>query len=574
MVVLVKNSDIDDNESENDGANPKEARVYSLEIQKIIKAAQWQHGLRHGDYQRYRGYCSRRLRRLRKVLKVPQGDRRHFKRKDITPTMVNDDKFLQIPLMMAERAWSYASQLKMESNTEPRKKFHLISRLRKAAVYSLQLQELIESINSDARTKLEAQAYVAWMQGSLQLELQLWKEAMTNLKKAQVVYGELALAVSPLEQMIYKSRAEELAPSIRYCAYNVGDSSAIDDLMQMRGQLSSELLMNLDTLIVQTRETQTNVEEINWRGKSCGVAPARVTGLLLADYQLTLTLEKTPTLQAKIGLLEAHLIDCKDAISVVRELYKNELKNKDDKSSAHHLIAYLQYIRLSRTLERNLILIQKIGEESVKVKPQNYVKLYEAVIHNLLQMLKLLDDEEFQREHEAKIKGYSAFRCYYMAQSTENLQMWREALALYDRALEHARNALSKNSSYLPEELKTALNKLERSIEGAQCAVHAQSVLQEEQKNESAAIKQTKSKKPLYDRLHEYREDSSLLSKQPNVFTLPPPMKSIPCKPLFFDLASNMIEFPDLSDKLGDQGKKGQAGLTGFVKGLWEWGYK
>jgi len=58
--------------------------------------------------------------------------------------MVSEDKFLQVPLMMAERAWSYAMQLRQESNTEPRKKFHLISRLKKAAAYSLQLQDLIE----------------------------------------------------------------------------------------------------------------------------------------------------------------------------------------------------------------------------------------------------------------------------------------------------------------------------------------------------------------------------------------------------------------------------------------------
>lgn len=115
-------------------------------VYNIIRDAQQQHGLRHGDYQRYRGYCSRRLRRLRRVLKLPQGDKRHFKRRDVTSTIVKDDKFLQIPLMMAERAWSYAMQLRQESNTEPRKKFHLVSRLRKAANYSLQLQELIEVI--------------------------------------------------------------------------------------------------------------------------------------------------------------------------------------------------------------------------------------------------------------------------------------------------------------------------------------------------------------------------------------------------------------------------------------------
>jgi signal recognition particle subunit SRP68 len=35
-------------------------------------------------------------------------------------------------------------QLRQEANTEPRKKFHLISRLRKASTYALQLQTLCE----------------------------------------------------------------------------------------------------------------------------------------------------------------------------------------------------------------------------------------------------------------------------------------------------------------------------------------------------------------------------------------------------------------------------------------------
>ncbi|KAL6259841.1 hypothetical protein P5V15_009751 [Pogonomyrmex californicus] len=551
----------------------KELRTYSLEILKIIKEAQQQHGLRHSDYQRYRGYCSRRLRRLRKVLKVPQGDRRHFKRKDITATMVSEDKFLQVPLIMAERAWSFAMQLRQESNTEPRKKFHLISRLKKAAAYSLQLQELIENINCDARTKLEAQAYVAWMNGSLQFELQLWKQAMENLQKAQVVYGNLASALPEAEQVMYKARVEELAPSLRYCAYNIGDISAMDDLMQMRGQLSGELMASLDSLIAQTREKQANIEEVTWRGKSCGTVPPRAAGLIIADSRLNQALEKAATNQAKIDLLEAHLIDCKDALLAVRDHFKNELKNKEDKWSApQHLINYLQYIRLSRTLERNLALV-KAAEESEKAKPQDIVRLYEAALHNLVEISQLQDDAEFLEEQEAKTKCYRAFRCFYMAQSLANLHRWREAMALYQRSLQHVKDAL-KYDKILPVPLKEALCNLETSVEAAQYAAHAYSVLEDGQEEESGTSKLAKSKKPLYERLHEYREDPALLTKQPNVYKLPPPMRSIPCKPLFFDLAFNMVEFPDLSHKMGDQAKKGQAGLTGFVKGLWGWGNK
>ncbi|KAG5310565.1 SRP68 protein, partial [Acromyrmex insinuator] len=573
MVIEEKLDLSKENQTQN-GVTTKEPRTYSLEILKIIKEAQQQHGLRHGDYQRYRGYCSRRLRRLRKVLKVPQGDRRHFKRRDVTAAMVSEDKFLQVPLMMAERAWSYAMQLRQESNTEPRKKFHLISRLKKAAAYSLQLQDLIENINCDARTKLEAQAYVAWMNGSLQFELQLWKQAMENLKKAQVVYGNLASALPELEQVIYKARVEELAPSLRYCAYNIGDTSAMDDLMQMRGQLSGELMASLDSLIAQTREKQANIEEVTWRGKSCGTVPPRAAGLIIADSRLNQALERAATNQAKIDLLEAHLIDCKDALLAVRDHFKTELKSKEnDKwSPQQHLINYLQYIRLSRTLERNLTLV-KAAEESEKAKPQDIVRLYEAALHNLVEISQLQDDAEFLEEQEAKTKCYRAFRCFYMAQSIANLHRWREAMALYQRSLQHVKDAL-KYDKILPVELKEALCKLEVSVEAAQYAAHAHSVLEDGQEEESGINKLAKNKKPLYERLHEYREDSALLTKQPNVYKLPPPMRSIPCKPLFFDLAFNMVEFPDLSHKMGDQAKRGQAGLTGFVKGLWGWGNK
>lgn len=59
--------------------------------------------------------------------------------------------------MEAERAWSYAMQLKQEANTEPRKRFHLLARLRKAAKHSERLEKLCESHRVDAKTKLEAQ---------------------------------------------------------------------------------------------------------------------------------------------------------------------------------------------------------------------------------------------------------------------------------------------------------------------------------------------------------------------------------------------------------------------------------
>ena len=79
----------------------------------------------------------------------------------------------------------------------------------------------------------------------------------------------------------------------------------------------------------------------------------------------------------------------------------------------------------------------------------------------------------------------------------------------------------------------------------------------------------------LDDRLDDYVEDKSLVSKKPFVTVFPPEFEPIPCRPLFFDLALNHIDFPSLEDKLESSQKKqagaGGGGLSGFVKG-WLWG--
>lgn len=393
---------------------------------------------------------------------------------------------------------------------------------------------------------------------------------MDNFSKAQVVYENLAAALPEADCLIYNARVDELTPNLRYCAYNIGDKSAIDDLMQMRGKLSGDILSNLDSLITQSREKQVSVEEVFWRGKTCGTATPKVSALLITDSKLNATLDKANTHQEKIDILEGHLIDCKDAIAALREEFKGELKAKEgEKEGPQQLLAYLQYIKLSRTLERNLILI-KIGEESEKTKPQEIVRLYETVLHNLVEMTQLQDDDEFRREHDARTKGYRAFRCYFMAKSLANAHKWREAMALYQRSLQHVKDALEQKN-FLPGDLMYALVELEKKIQGAQCAAHAHSIL-EDQEDDASQGKQVKTKKYLEERLHEYFEDPSLLGKQPNICKIPPPMEPVPCKPLFFDIAFNKIEFPDLSDKIQTSNKNEKGGISGFVKGIWGWG--
>ncbi|XP_001849893.2 signal recognition particle subunit SRP68 [Culex quinquefasciatus] len=589
-----KEMEVDEEEEEDETAPSK---VFTIEILRVIKDLQLQHGLRHGDYQRYRGYCSRRVKRLRKTLNLPQGDKRHFKKRDVTLANLerenSDERFIHIPLMLAERAWAYAMQLRQESNTEPRKRFHLVGKMRKATVYALQLQELCNSEYCDARTKLEAEAYSAWIHGSLHFELSLWKQAAENLKKAQMIYENLAQALPEEEQAVYKAKVDELTPSLRYCAYNVGEKGAIN-LLEMRGQ---GMMDNLSALVAQTKtESMEAFQTTEWRGRKVTVRPEKVRLFLLSIQDLANSIEKAKDYPAKIELLENVLLDCKDAISAIKDEIKQDPKLRSSSDSGtmtatQYLLTYLSYTRLKLTLERNLFMVaqgklslddpnapEKVQIEGKKTKPQDLSRLYEIILQNVTEMQQLPgmeSDAQYQAEIENLALSFKSFRCYYIAITLVALKRWRDAVAMYERSTKYASQATASKKSVCADfDLQDELKRLIQTIEGCKFSAHANSVLEEDTTEESVLYgKSTKSSKPLFERLSVYKEDSSLNSRNPNVFKLTPEMQPIPAKPLFFDLALNFVEFPSLDDKVEQKGgAKQTAGMSGFVKGLFGWG--
>ncbi|KAG7302778.1 hypothetical protein JYU34_012741 [Plutella xylostella] len=571
----------------------KPPTLLSLEIFRIIKEGQQQHGLRHGDYQRYRGYCSRRIRRLRKVLKLPQGDRRHYRRRDVTNTHLNannaENRLLCVPLLQAERAWAHAMQLRQEANTEPRKRFHLVSRLKKACAHAQTLLQLSESGACDARTQLEASAYSAVLSGLFLLELQQWRAAAESLQRASLVLDKLCAALPDHERHVYKQKVEELKPSLRYCAYNIGDESAAGDLLAMRGQ---GLIENLDTLMAQAKETRSGVmHEVTWRGRQVAVRPEKVRLFLIALQDLDKSVAAAPSVDAKIELLENILMDCKDAISAIKDEMKADPKLKaatesHELSGIQYLLSYLMYLRLMRTIERNNLLVEQAeaarksnGQiDGKKVRPQDLTRLFELILQNYAELQQLPgfeSDAAYQRELDAQLKAYRAFRCYYIAQVLTGLRRFREALAMLERS--SAYTAESLTSDLTDAQLKNKLQALKKDIESCKFEVHADSVLEDDEDDEetkyTSSGKAYKDKKPLVDRLDDYREETQVLTKNPNIFKMPPSMEAIPCKPLFFDLACNFVEFPNLDDKTGAADSKKQgAGLTGLVKGFLGWG--
>lgn len=274
---------------------------------------------------------------------------------------LKDEKFVYLPLIQAERAWGYAMQLKQESNTEPRKKFHLIARLRKAVSHSIHLEYICQSPLCDARTKLEAQAYCAWMQGTLFFELQDWKQASEKLILSQTIYEKLASALNEDEQILYKQRVEELNPNLRYCAYNIGDSSAQQDLLNMRSKGGKS---ELDALIAQTREKQAaSLLEVTWRGRTVPVRLEKIRVFLLAYQGHDSSLGKASDFDEKLSAYETILLDCKEAIQSLKEDLASSTKAKVDTqpsqlNSQQYLLSYLTFLRATLTVDRNLVMVE------------------------------------------------------------------------------------------------------------------------------------------------------------------------------------------------------------------------
>ena len=344
-------------ETENDVTNEEEApeeveevesKQICLKVFSLIKDAQQKHGLRHSDYQRYRGYCSRRLRRIRKAVGLVQGEKRKFNKKEVTEEILKEEKHLHVPLVTAERAWAYYMQLKFESNSDPRKKFHMINRLRKARKYAEQLEVVSAACEKvDARTKLETKAYSSWLAGILCFETAKWAEAQTLLSQARDILESLSQAVGEEEGAIFRQKMDEITPSLRYCSYNIGDASRAD-LIALRGKAGGG--QDVQVLINQTREQQAaTLQDVEWRGRKMAVKHEKVRMFLLSQQESDQELAKAEQPEDKIEIYESLLLDCKDALQVLRDelLEDPEFRNRQQTgegkvSSSHFLYTYIQ----------------------------------------------------------------------------------------------------------------------------------------------------------------------------------------------------------------------------------------
>eukprot|EP00126_Sphaerothecum_destruens_P007539 Sdes_comp19893_c0_seq1m12234 len=446
---------------------PQELPPVNLEVLQFIKDSQLQHGLRHGDYRRYRQYCSRRLRRIRKALKFLHG-RRGFVQKPIDWSVITDDKFLHLLLIKSERCWAYAMDLKQFANEQPRKRIGFLKKLKKAVQYAQCLEALcLEEGKCHARTVLEVQAYSKWMSGYFLFESQQYHTAYHALSKSKSIYERLSVVCAYSQRALFEAKLAEITPLLKYCFYSMTDAQKSNLEVKQTEDLSAMdiLALQLDQILQPTSQTSTQAVDINWRGKSIPIKSEKLRLHVLRIQQHTMEINQVAASSSeKLDLYDKLLLAYSEARQTVRDDLKSaepQNSSKDTKfvsqksetnfSHLQFLESYFSYSQLCSTLDRNALLIEsakKRFDSSPSTRSScasDIARLYELLYQNINELLLLplvLEESELKNQFIADATASKAWRCRYLAELYLIETSFSEALCLLERAATYASAAI------------------------------------------------------------------------------------------------------------------------------------
>ncbi|EEC83366.1 hypothetical protein OsI_28775 [Oryza sativa Indica Group] len=529
---------------------------FSINVLELMREAQMQHGLRHGDYTRYRRYCTARLRRLYKSLKFLHGRGKYTKR-NITESTVTDVRFLHIVFYMAERAWSHAME-KKTAGPNAQQRIYMLGRFRKAVKWATLFSHLC-SLKGDSRTSLEAEAYASYMKGTLLFEQEKNIEAAMTISRTP---GGSALQAHELLDL------EKEGP-----AYDLFKAK-----IEVRGQMGA--------VLSETRSQQAaSMTEFSWLGRRFPITNAKTRVSILKAQQLEKDLngantESVPA-DKKLGIFDKIFSAYHDARSCIRNDLASAGNAENIRDELNGLDKAVSAVLGFRTIERNQLLVsiakskftKHRDEKNEKItKPEELVRLYDLLIQNTTDLTDLIssgrdknkEENTFIQEYELKSLAFRAERCFYLAKSYSSAGKRAEAYALFCHARSITDSALQQLTNSPDKALVQDLKALSDSCRSNSFIEHATGIMEEENvperlsKGVSTLSLGERKEAFLLDMLESY--ESALgesNTKTPcRIARFPPPFQSVPCNPIVLDMAYNAIEFPNIENRMKKE-KKG-----------------
>eukprot|EP00906_Rhabdomonas_costata_P025825 RCo036882 len=375
-----------------------------FDVLTALNEMQSTHGLRSGDFLRYRQYCSRRIRRLCQALKFLHGSGKVFVKKEITASACSDIRYWHLLILYVERAWAFAENLKDDSESDLRKRRHRLSKLRKATKWS-QLLVQLSTTSLDACSQRQIEAYHAEMTGMLLSSRQKWSEALSSFTRARDVWQaclEQPSFSSLLTKDLVLQRAAAIEQNRRLCWYKSGldmagfhakfgadaSGTALD------GDPSAAAVSFLD------RPVRFHSEKLR---DLYSASEAKLKTIAAERAKQDSSSHGTTAQNTIVEMYDKLFIDYNDALAAVKHDLRTE---RADSSSLHLLNAFFTFLLHEHTLQRNLFLLEtyaarfiaagerleRAGKEfrgaGVKaVEPAAVVRLCDILLQNLNEMM-------------------------------------------------------------------------------------------------------------------------------------------------------------------------------------------
>ena len=604
-------------------APPAEMERYFLSVYRTLRTTQAQQGLKHGDFLRYRKYCSRRLLRLYKSLKHSHGKGKYeanpLKAEDVT-----EARFFLIPLMNAERAWAHAMEIKKETenakNVLARTRHHMVKKLRKANKWAEEFAKVC-STRATKRTALESEAYASFVKGNYLLEVEeRWSAALQLFLQTRAIYEQLGRGKESKEDgSIFLELQSELEPIILFCKYQQQKeqgTSKVSDLQKLKEttegmEMSEDLKAKLDTLMSEA-EQSLKIDNIEWRGKTLAIPGLRLVGptsdvfaqMKKMEEEETATLEKS---------LEAYgaLFTMFDTIKQVIQSEKSEVAGggasamsaevKEQKKKLEQFERAVSGLMLESRVKRNLKLIDsrwadyipsnKEGRKAINTTPEEMYRLHEHLKLDVFDLSELAsdpseEDEALYDECSTAMNAIKTILCYFLAEqyNSPSLKKEKEAYLLYNRAIEYAdmvEGSGAKGSLFAP--VLSSAQKVSHLTRIGRCIAHAKACASTAEKDEYAAAAAAEAQsegavRTLLDNLGDTQTYFGASGKR--IYRVPPSPETLPCQPFLLDTAIDHIDYPEVPKDKTDQGDQGSqpstpaASILGGVSSMFGWGAK
>mmetsp|Transcript_21376 Transcript_21376/g.24842 ORF Transcript_21376/g.24842 Transcript_21376/m.24842 type:complete len:635 (-) Transcript_21376:177-2081(-) len=597
-----------------------------IDILQTVKNSQSQNGLKHSDYNRYRRYCAKRLKRIRKSMKFTYGKGKFLKKPISLETVqeIKDPRILHVVLYNAERNWAYAQSLKQEFSNTGSKNTRLLQHVKRKLLKAQHWSKLLEKIaqqHAEKKSALEAVAYAEYMNGCYQFEIENWKVALQSFSNGRNIFSELAKISDSLQKMIYEEKIEQLEQSIRYCNHKLGlKGQGVSDLIDMKNRIHDPSLAGkIDTILDETRKQNVGGSmEIKYHGKQIPIKNEKLITLIqkideginnISKQKLEkMDVEDDGDESSKFNAYIELFSNYDDAIRISN---KEKEENKAIESAQQLYILLGNYFlsnKYRKVIERNRIqvgiakskLMKDGGIENIwtlkksaksrVVTPQEIVKLYD----NTLQVMKQLVDLEGSNPDFKEVKtldiqenALRLLRLFYVICTHINYGKLVEGYSLlfhWEQQYEALKNKQAEHSIQLDKvdkELAEDIASHREKIDVLKIRTHI-SILNQRASEKEALTKKMgdlnlEGKAIQANTLHaiikaQLNENRTVAPEIPdNIETMqltefPPKLGLMSCRPFFLDLGYSYLAYPDVEKKAAEEDRqkaKSKSGIFG-----------